>query len=310
MTAELIAQIRQVKGNYVYDLLGRRNVVGVGLGYKISEGRNTGELSLIVSVTRKEAPSAMAAKDLVPRILDGIKTDVVQTGVLRAEAGLSLAQLNALFLPHGWTTPVLPGTQHVTLGGMVAADVHGKNHHVGGCFGEYVRALRMRVADGRILHLIHRMLKAKVVLPDGTRVTTSKGTPQGGPLSPLLANVVLDELDWELERRGLRFVRYADDGLIFVRSRRAAERVMASTARFVTRRLRLAINEKKSAIRRQGHIGFLGFRRRRLLLGNRVAGRNQLTDDYIFLEPDQSINLAFDGGFGEHSGGLLEGSSG
>ena len=120
--------------------------------------------------------------------------------------------------------------------------------------------LSQRVADGRILRLIDRMLKAKVVLPDGTRVTTREGTPQGGPLSPLLANIVLDELDWELERRGLRFVRYADDSLIFVRSRRAAERVMASTTRFLTRRLRLVVNEKKSAIRRQGHIGFLGFR--------------------------------------------------
>jgi hypothetical protein len=84
MTAELVAQIRQVKGSYVYELLSKRNVVGVGLGYKISEGRNTGELSLVVSVARKEDPAALAAKDLVPKILGGVKTDVVQTGVLRA----------------------------------------------------------------------------------------------------------------------------------------------------------------------------------------------------------------------------------
>ena len=70
-----------------------------------------------------------------------------------------------------------------------------------GRMAEYVR-------DGRVLKLIHRMLKAKVVLPDGTRVSTEMGTPQGGPLSPLLSNIVLNELDWELERRGLRFVRY------------------------------------------------------------------------------------------------------
>ena len=68
-----------------------------------------------------------------------------------------------------------------------------------------------QIGDGRVLKLIHRMLKAKVVLPDGTRTSTDEGTPQGGPLSPLLSNVVLDELDWELDRRGLRFVRYADD---------------------------------------------------------------------------------------------------
>ena len=66
------------------------------------------------------------------------------------------------------------------------------------------------------------MLKANVILPDGTRVVTEKGTPQGGPLSPLLSNIVLDELDWELGRRGLRFVRYADDFSVFVRSQRSS----------------------------------------------------------------------------------------
>ncbi len=84
MTKELMAQVRQVKGSHVFELLNKINVVGVGLGYKISQGVNTGELSLVVSVARKVAPSALAAKDMVPRALDGVKTDVVQTGVLRA----------------------------------------------------------------------------------------------------------------------------------------------------------------------------------------------------------------------------------
>ena len=74
-------------------------------------------------------------------------------GVLRAEAGLSLRALNEVFPPRGWASPVSPGTQYVTLGGMVASDVHGKNHHVAGTFGEYVRALRMRVGDGRVLEI-------------------------------------------------------------------------------------------------------------------------------------------------------------
>jgi len=74
-------------------------------------------------------------------------------GVLRAEAGLSLGALHETFLPRSLASPVIPGTRHVTLGGMVAADVHGKNHHVAGCFGEHVRALRMRVADGRVLEV-------------------------------------------------------------------------------------------------------------------------------------------------------------
>src|SRR5258706_12896398 len=74
-------------------------------------------------------------------------------GVLRAEAGLSLRSLNQIFPARGWASPVSPGTQYVTLGGMVASDVHGKNHHVAGCFGEHVRALRMRVGDGRVLEI-------------------------------------------------------------------------------------------------------------------------------------------------------------
>ena len=84
MTVQLIAQAKQVKGAHVKSLLGKSNVVGVGLGYKITQGVNTGELSLVVSVTRKATPSALTAKDMVPRVLDGVKTDVVETGVLRA----------------------------------------------------------------------------------------------------------------------------------------------------------------------------------------------------------------------------------
>jgi len=123
--------------------------------------------------------------------------------------------------------------------------------------------LAQRVKDGRVLRLVHRMLKAKVVMPDGTRVSTEEGTPQGGPLSPLLSNVVLDELDRELERRGLRFVRYADDFQIFVRSERAGHRVMNSIRRFIERRLRLKVNEEKSSVDRPEHLHFLGFRLRR-----------------------------------------------
>lgn len=119
--------------------------------------------------------------------------------------------------------------------------------------------LAQRVTDGRILTLVHRMIKAKVVMPDGARVSTGEGTPQGGPLSPLLSNVVLDELDWELEHRGLHFVRYADDVNVFVRSRRAGHRVLESTQRFIEGRLRLKLNEEKTRVDDPRELHFLGF---------------------------------------------------
>ena len=97
-------------------------------------------------------------------------------------------------------------------------------------------------------------------MPDGTKIAVTEGTPQGGPLSPLLSNIVLDELDRELERRGHRFVRYADDCNIFVRSARAGQRVMASIRGFLERRLRLKVNEEKSGVRPPHEVHFLGFR--------------------------------------------------
>jgi hypothetical protein len=94
-------------------------------------------------------------------------------------------------------------------------------------------------------------------------VSTEEGVPQGGPLSPLLSNVVLDELDWELARRGHRFVRYADDCNIYVRTERSGRRVMESIKRFIERRLRLQVNAAKSAVARPEERHFLGFRLRR-----------------------------------------------
>jgi RNA-directed DNA polymerase len=120
--------------------------------------------------------------------------------------------------------------------------------------------LAQRVHDKSLLVLIGRMLKAKVVMPDGVRVATEEGVPQGGPLSPLLSNIVLSELDEELSRRDLRFVRYADDANIYVRSERAGQRVMASITRFIECRLRLAVNVAKSAVARPEERHFLGFR--------------------------------------------------
>jgi RNA-directed DNA polymerase len=118
--------------------------------------------------------------------------------------------------------------------------------------------IETRVGDRRMLKLIRAFLKAGV-MEGGLVSPVDEGTPQGGPLSPLLSNIVLDEFDRELERRGLRFARYADDSNIYVRSRRAGERVMASITRFITTKLKLKVNEQKSAVARPWERKFLGF---------------------------------------------------
>jgi RNA-directed DNA polymerase len=115
-----------------------------------------------------------------------------------------------------------------------------------------------RVGDKRLLKLIRAFLRADV-MEGGLVSPVDEGTPQGGPLSPLLSNIVLDEFDRELERRGLRFARYADDSNIYVRSRRAGERVMESITRFITTKLKLKVNGQKSAVARPWERKFLGF---------------------------------------------------
>jgi RNA-directed DNA polymerase len=115
-----------------------------------------------------------------------------------------------------------------------------------------------RISDKRVLKLIRAFLNAGV-MEDGLVSPTTEGAPQGGPLSPLLSNLVLDEFDQEMMRRGHRFCRYADDCNIYVRSHRAGERVMATACRFLTERLRLKVNESKSAVARPEERKFLGF---------------------------------------------------
>ena len=115
-----------------------------------------------------------------------------------------------------------------------------------------------RISDKRVLKLIRAFLRAGV-MEGGLVSPVDEGTPQGGPLSPLLSNIVLDEFDRELERRCLRFARYADDSNIYVRSRRAGERVMESIKRFITTKLKLKVNEQKSTVARPWERKFLGF---------------------------------------------------
>ena len=121
-----------------------------------------------------------------------------------------------------------------------------------------IEILQRTIKDDAVISLIHRYLNAGVMI--GTKVEpTREGTPQGGPLSPLLANVLLNELDKELERRGHPFVRYADDGLIFCKSRRAAERVRDSITVFIEDRLKLKVNREKTECAYIGRLKYLGY---------------------------------------------------
>ena len=114
------------------------------------------------------------------------------------------------------------------------------------------------VKDKRALKLIRAYLESGVMV-NGVVMETEEGTPQGGPLSPLLANILLDDLDKELEKRGHKFVRYADDCNIYVKTRRAGERVMGSVKKFLEQKLKLKVNKKKSKVERLERVKFLGF---------------------------------------------------
>ena len=160
-------------------------------------------------------------------------------------------------------TAVAAAKQHIEAGKRWVVDIDlekffDRVHHE-----RLLARLGQRVQDPRLIQLVRRMLKAKVIMPDGVVTATEEGAPQGGPLSPLLSNIVLDELDRELAERGHHFVRYADDCNIYVRTERAGQRVMASITRFIERRLRLKVNAAKSAVAKPEDRHFVGFTLRR-----------------------------------------------
>ena len=121
-----------------------------------------------------------------------------------------------------------------------------------------IRLISKTIKDGRLISLIRKYLKSGVMI-NGVVMETDAGTPQGGNLSPLLANIMLNELDRELEDRGLKFCRYADDINIYLRSKKAAQRVMGSITKFIEDKLKLKVNKDKSAVDRPWKLKFLGF---------------------------------------------------
>ena len=204
----------------------------------------------------------------IPNVIDRL----VQQAVHRVLSGYFERQFHSS--SHGFRpgrschTAISEAKRHMQAGHDWVVDIDMKNffdrvHHQ----RLLSRLKHMGINDARVLRLIAKMLTAKVVMPNGVVVSTERGTPQGGPLSPLLSNIVLDELDWELERRGHQFVRYADDCKIYVRTERAGTRVMAAVVRFIEGRLRLAVNQDKSAVARPATRHFVGFCLRRSRTG-------------------------------------------
>ena len=160
---------------------------------------------------------------------------------------------------HSAHTALKQAQEHVASGREVVVDMDLEkffdrvNHDV------LMNRLSRRIGDKRMLRIIRRFLEAGM-LQDGVKIRRVEGTPQGGPLSPLLANILFDDLDKELERRGHRFCRYADDCNIYVGSKQAGERVMQSITRFLENKLRLRVNAAKSAVAHVQERKFLGYR--------------------------------------------------
>jgi RNA-directed DNA polymerase len=148
--------------------------------------------------------------------------------------------------------------QYVTEGYRWVVDLDLEKFFDRVCHDKLMGKVAARISDKRVLKLIRAFLTAGV-MEDGLVSAVEEGTPQGGPLSPLLSNLMLDELDRELERRGHRFVRYADDSNVYVRSERAGWRVMRSLTDFIAQRLKLQVNAQKSAVARPAERKFLGF---------------------------------------------------
>jgi RNA-directed DNA polymerase len=195
----------------------------------------------------------------IPTVVDRlIQQSVMQ--VLQGQWDRTFSQHSYGFRPgRSQHQAVAAAQQHVAEGYRWVVDLALEKFFDRANHDRLMAAIAARVADKRLLRLIRAFLNAGV-LEDGLVSPTEEGTPQGGPLSPLLSNLVLDELDRELEKRGHRFVRYADDCNIYVGSERAGQRVMESVTRFISRRLKLKVNQAKSAVAKPCERKFLGFR--------------------------------------------------
>jgi RNA-directed DNA polymerase len=211
-------------------------------------------------VKRVEIPKPGGGKRKlgIPTVLDRfIQQALLQ--VLQAQWDVSFSDASYGFRPgRSAHQAVLRAQGHLKAGHRWVVDIDLEKFFDRVNHDKLISEVRKRVSDGRVLRLIRRYLQAGALENDSLSETT-EGTPQGGPLSPLLANLLLDGLDRELEKRGHRFVRYADDCNIYVRSRRAGQRVLGSITVFLASRLKLTVNESKSGVDRPWKRSFLGF---------------------------------------------------
>jgi RNA-directed DNA polymerase len=194
----------------------------------------------------------------IPTVLDRFIQQAVMQ-VLQGQWDRTFSQHSYGFRPgRSAHQAVAAAQQHVAAGYRWVVDIDLEKFFDRVNHDRLMASVAKRVGDKRLLRLIRAFLNAGV-MEHGLVSPTDEGTPQGGPLSPLLSNLVLDELDRELEKRGHRFVRYADDCNIYVQSERAGQRVMESIERFINRKLKLKVNTAKSAVARPWERKFLGF---------------------------------------------------
>lgn len=195
----------------------------------------------------------------IPNVVDRLVQQAVYR-VMLPECDATFHESSHGFRPNrSCHTAIAEAKKHIEEGYQYVVDIDLEKFFDTVNHSRLMSRLRQRISDEQVLRLIYRMLKTRTVMPEGVIVANEEGVPQGGPLSPLLSNIVLDELDKELSSRDHRFVRYADDCNIYVRSERAGSRVMESVGRFIEKRLRLKVNQTKSAVSRTGERHFLGF---------------------------------------------------
>ena len=223
---------------------------------QVREGRYTPSPVLRVEIPKQE--KGKVRKLGIPTVVDR----VVQQAIALQLTPMFEPQFHDSsygFRPHrGAHDALLACKRNVDEGYTWVVDMDLEKFFDAVCQPKLIQILSETVKDGRVVSLVHKYLNAGVMV-GGVKEETRVGVPQGGPLSPLLANIMLNELDWELERRGHRFVRYADDAMIFCRSKKAAQRTLESITRFIEGRLRLKVNTDKTCVARFNHVKYLGY---------------------------------------------------